>query len=75
MARYEEVDRVVVDRLVRGVRCSSATRAEMVHATRRLLAENYTTPQIMRQLHRTERSVTRYRGDVRRGRFKEERNE
>jgi len=67
-AHHTEVDEVVVHRLLRGERLD-ASRAELVAATAALMAENVTSREIADRLGKTDRSVQRYRKDVRTGRF------
>jgi len=69
-SHHTEVDEVVVRRLLRGERLS-ASRAELVAATAVLMAEGQPAREIADRLGKTDRSVQRYRKDVRTGRFSE----
>lgn len=68
-SHHTDVDEVVVRRLLHGERGLSPSRAELVAATARLMAENVPSAEIADRLGCTDRSVQRYRKDVRTGRF------
>ncbi len=68
-SRHQEVDEVVVARLLRGERGLNPTRAEMTAATAVLMGEQKSASEIADRLGCSSRSVERYRRDVRAGRF------
>lgn len=63
----EDIDEVVVDRLIHG-EChdplTQSNKAERMEATRTLLRKGWSSSHIADYLHITERSVDRYRDDL-----------